>query len=98
MELWSFLSTWGAAIGPALDFVGALLVFRGVFISHQRARELERIAPVVMIDDLGSPEIIERNDAFQAARAEERVRAVRWAAAESCSLAKMGVSSMSVSH
>lgn len=80
-DTWSFIRTWGAVVGPGFDIVGAILVFKGVHVTIYRARALERTAPVVLIDDVGSPEIVEKNERFELERAKERLRASRWAAA-----------------
>lgn len=75
-----WLKTWSGVLGPALDLVGAGLVYYGVRIKLDRAEELERVASVIRIPALGNA-----SDQFNASlshdRATERVRAGKWAMA-----------------
>ena len=74
-----FMRQWGMVVGPALDLVGAVLVFQGVRIGLRRAVEIEAVAVPRLFDDIGSPENIRKNEMLSAARAAERVKASRWA-------------------
>jgi len=76
-----FIRQWGMVVGPALDLVGAVLVFQGVRIGLNHAIEIETVAIPRLFDDLGSEENLRQNEQLSAARAAERVRASRWALA-----------------
>ncbi|MCL5669212.1 MAG: hypothetical protein M1392_04370 [Gammaproteobacteria bacterium] len=78
IEIWCFLSTWGAVIGLALDIGGACLVYVGVRTSLAEALRLE--APIVpmTIDDIGGEGMVQRANEASTRRAEERLRAKRW--------------------
>ena len=78
-ELWLFLRTWGSVIGLAFDIAGALLVYIGVRVTIARAFALEDIPVAKLFDDLGSPEMVEKHERLNDARAAERLRASRWA-------------------
>ena len=81
IEFWSFLRTWGSALGLGLDIVGAGLVYFGVSVTIAKANALEEVEMPRLLGDLGSPENLERNKQLSVARAIERMRASRWAAA-----------------
>jgi hypothetical protein len=79
IELFQFIRTWGAVVGLAFDITGAVLVYVGVRTPLRQALLLERNVIEETIDDVGAPELIEKNEAFNRKRAAERVRASRYA-------------------
>ena len=81
MEILAFLRTWGPVGGLTLDIVGAVLVYLGVRISIYKAGALEEVELPRLMDDLGSPENLRRNRELSHARALERLRSSKWAAA-----------------
>ena len=72
---------WGSVMGLGLNIIGAGLVYYGVRVSIAKANALEEVELPRLMDDLGSSENLERNRQLSHARAVERVRASRWAAA-----------------
>jgi hypothetical protein len=74
-----WLQTWGSFFGILLDILGAFLVYYGVHINITRATTIEQIHQAKLIDDLGDPELLRRNEVVAAERARERVRASNWA-------------------
>lgn len=81
MELMPFLTTWGCVLGLCLDVVGTVVVFLGVRISIEKANALEEVELPRLMDDIGSPENLQRNKHLSLNRAKERVRASQWAGA-----------------
>jgi len=79
-DTWTFLRTWGGVIGPALDILGAVFVFIGVYVAPPKALALEQQAVQQTIGDIGTPEHDAKNEGFSRERALERLRTSRWAA------------------
>ncbi|HSS47023.1 MAG TPA: hypothetical protein VLL03_06395 [Burkholderiales bacterium] len=79
IEVFQFFRTRGAVIGLAFDITGAVLVNVGVRTHLRQALLLERHVVEETIDDLGAPDLLARNEAFNRDRAAERVRASRLA-------------------
>src|SRR6267143_3207944 len=75
-----FLAKWSSVLGVTIDILGAVLVYVGVRIGIAKATALEQIALGETIDEYGSGDLLNRNAELSAARAQERVRAARWAA------------------
>jgi len=74
-EVFHYVQTWGAVVGLGFDIVGATLVYLGVRTPLRQAFLLERHVVGETIDDIGAPELLAKNEAFQRDRARERRRA-----------------------
>ena len=74
-EVFQFAQTWGAVIGLGFDIVGATLVYLSVRTTLREAFLLERQAVGETTGDIGTPELLAKNEAFQRDRARERRRA-----------------------
>jgi hypothetical protein len=66
---------WGTIVGLGLDIVGATLVYLGVRTPLRQAMLLERQVVGETVAELGAPELLAKNEAFQRDRARERRRA-----------------------
>jgi hypothetical protein len=74
-EVFQYAQAWGAVVGLGFDIVGAILVYLGVRTPLRQAFLLERHVVGETIDDIGAPELLAKNEAFQRDRARERRRA-----------------------
>jgi hypothetical protein len=74
-EVFQYAQTWGAVVGLGFDIVGAILVYLGVRTPLRQAFLLERQVVGETIGDIGAPEVLAKNEAFQRDRARERRRA-----------------------
>jgi hypothetical protein len=75
VEVLQYVQTWGAVAGLGFDIVGAILVYLGVRTPLRQALLLERQVVGETINDIGAPEVLAKNEAFQRDRARERRRA-----------------------
>jgi hypothetical protein len=74
-EAFQYAQTWGAIAGLGFDIFGATLVYLGVRTPLRQAFLLERQVVGKTVEDIGAPELVARNEAFQRDRARERRRA-----------------------
>ncbi|MEK6592185.1 MAG: hypothetical protein AABZ67_03785 [Pseudomonadota bacterium] len=74
-EILQYAQTWGSVFGLGFDIVGAVLVYLGVRTTLRQAFLLERRVVEETVDDIGAPELIAKNEAFNRDRARERARA-----------------------
>jgi hypothetical protein len=74
-EVFQHAQAWSGVVGLAFDIVGAILVYLGVRTPLRQAFLLERQVVGKTIDEIGAPEVVAKNEAFQRDRARERTRA-----------------------
>lgn len=79
IDVFQFFRTWSGVIGLGFDIAGAALVYLGVRAPLRQALLLERQIVEETIDDIGAPDLLAKNEAFNRDRALERVRAARFA-------------------
>ncbi len=78
-EVCCFIIKWGTVIGLGLDILGAYFVYLGIKINNKEAIKLEEIKMPVTIGDIGSPENETSNQELSQNRANERIKANKWA-------------------